>query len=96
MLSLHVHVFIRDCVLAYVSGLSCMACFFLFIAHEGCMHLEANIYAFCFNTLLVLSLYSVVGERDFLFILKAELAMSRFLSKSKRQYWLFQEFYFVK
>lgn len=61
VLSLHVHVFIRDPVLAYVSGLSRMACFFLFLAHEGCMHLEANIYAFCFNTLLVLSLYSVGG-----------------------------------
>lgn len=96
MLSLHVHVFIRDPVLAYVSGLSRMACFFLFLAHEGCMHLEANIYAFCFNTLLVLSLYSVGGERDFLFILKAELTMSHFLSKSKTQYWLLQEFYFVK
>ena len=56
----------RERVLAYVSGLSCVVCIFLLLAYAGCMHLEANIYAFCFNTLLVLSLYSVGGDdRDF-------------------------------
>lgn len=85
-------VFTHEHVLAYVPGLLCMVCIFLLQAYAGCMHLEASSYAFCFDTLLVLSLYHWEGM---LFILKAELTLSHFLSKSKTQYWAFQEFYFV-
>lgn len=61
-LSLHVCIFIREHVLAYVSRLSCVVRIFLLLAYARCMHLEASIYAFCFNTLLALLRYSV-GER---------------------------------
>lgn len=54
-------VFIHQHVLAYVSGLSCMVCIFLLLAYAACMHLAESIYAFCFDTLLVLSLYCWEG-----------------------------------
>lgn len=65
MLSLHVCVFVREHMFAHVPGLSCVLCVSVLPADSGCRHLEGNIYAFGFNTLLVLSLYSVRGTGPF-------------------------------
>ena len=61
VLSLQVCVFISEHVLARVSGLSCVVRSLLLVAYAGCMHLEADAYAFCFHTLLDLSLCSLGG-----------------------------------